>query len=85
MAEKKYKYEITDRDYFFSKFQDFLNEDTLNESTGGALWNLLADLATTMGRIPDLSDSEVKEIKDAIKNLEKVMRKNLRGKGLSGW
>lgn len=26
MAEKKYKYNVKDRDYFFSKFQDFLNE-----------------------------------------------------------
>lgn len=27
MAEKKYKYNVNDRDYFFSKFKDFLNED----------------------------------------------------------
>lgn len=84
MAEK-YKYEIKDRDYFFSRFQDFLNEGKLNESTGGYLMNLLADLEKEIESIPNLDASSVKSIKDALNNLEKVMRKNLKGKGLSGW
>ena len=29
--EKKYKYDVTDRDYFVSKFKDFLNKDFLSE------------------------------------------------------
>jgi len=85
MAEKKYKYEITDRDYFYSKFQDFLNEGELDESKGGAMWNLLADLTSALGGVQGLSDSEVKEIKTSIGNLEKVLKKTLKGKGLVGW
>ncbi len=83
------KFKLGDRDFHLSEFRRFLDEDKINESTGGYLTGLIDSLRNTVNDLSSVSkyikDSDTKEILAAITNLEKLMRKKLKNKGLIGW
>ena len=74
-------------------FSDFLNEDFVNESTGGYIAGVIDNLRQ-FAEDPNQwsgtsSESAVAKAKadmvKAVDDLEKVFKKALKEKGLSGW
>ena len=76
-----------DRDFFTREFRKSL----ITESTGGYLRSLLGTLRQEVKSLvggksaTGVSLENENNITGAINNLEKVMKKNLKGKGLIGW
>lgn len=78
-----------DRDFFIREFR----KNVLNESVGGYLNNMLADLRQTIERLADpdnrsakgVTDQDVKAMIKQLDKLELVMKQKLSRKGLSGW
>jgi len=87
------KFKLGDRDFHLSEFRQYLDEQQINESTGGYLNGLLVDLRKTIEGLADpanrsakgITPQKIKEIVKALDKLELIMKKNLDKSGLIGW
>ena len=80
-----------DRDFFTREFRNAIGKGIINESTGGYLWNLLGSLEKEIEGLQNgrsasgVSNNNIMHINRALGILRNTMKKELKGKGLSGW
>lgn len=68
----------------FEKTITVNENEVLNETLGGRLMGAIEDMRE-LARATNAPDKDVKSMLDAVDAMEKVFKKSLKGKGISGW
>lgn len=68
----------------FEKTITVNENEVLNETLGGRLMGAIEDMRE-LARATNAPDKDVKSMLDAVDAMEKVLKKSLKGKGISGW